>query len=98
MEMIMTAGMISAVKAEQYGLVNEVVPQEELLAKGKAIASKIMNNSMVAISAAIKAVNDNYVDGVNGFTSEIEAFGEAFGTDDFKEGTQAFLQKRKASF
>jgi enoyl-CoA hydratase len=98
MEMIMTAGMITASKASQYGLVNDVVSQEELLAKGKAIASKIMNNSMVAISAAIQAVNDNYVDGINGFASEIEAFGEAFGTDDFKEGTQAFLQKRKASF
>lgn len=98
MEMIMTAGMIPAQKAFQYGLVNEVVPQEELIDKGKAVAAKIMNNSMVAISAAIKAVNDNYTDGVNGFTSEIEAFGEAFGTDDFKEGTQAFLQKRKAQF
>lgn len=98
MEMIMTAGMITASKAAQYGLVNEVVQQEELLLKGKAIASKIINNSMVAISAAIKAVNDNYVDGVNGFASEIETFGEAFGTEDFKEGTQAFLQKRKASF
>ncbi len=98
MEMIMTAGMLPAQKAVQYGLVNEVVPQEELIAKGKAVAAKIMNNSMVAISAAIKAVNDNYTDGVNGFTSEIEAFGEAFGTDDFKEGTQAFLQKRKAQF
>lgn len=98
MEMIMTAGMISAQKAVQYGLVNEVVPQEELIEKGKTIAAKIMNNSMVAISAAIKAVNDNYTDGVNGFTSEIEAFGKAFGTNDFKEGTQAFLQKRKARF
>lgn len=98
MEMIMTAGMISAEKAANYGLVNEVVSQEELLDKGKAVAQKIMRNSMVAISAAIKAVNDNFVDGVNGFASEIEAFGRAFGTDDFKEGTQAFLQKRKANF
>lgn len=98
MEMIMTAGMISAEKAANYGLVNEVVSQEELLDKGKAVAQKIMRNSMVAISAAIKAVNENFVDGVNGFASEIEAFGQAFGTDDFKEGTQAFLQKRKANF
>ncbi len=98
MEMIMTAGMISAEKAATYGLVNEVVSQEELLDKGKAVAQKIMRNSMVAISAAIKAVNDNFVDGVNGFASEIEAFGQAFGTDDFKEGTQAFLEKRKANF
>jgi enoyl-CoA hydratase len=53
---------------------------------------------MVAISSAIEAVNDNYKDGVNGFDTEIENFGKSFGTDDFKEGTQAFLNKRKANF
>ena len=57
-----------------------------------------MRNSMVAISAAIKAVNANYTDGVNGYEVEIEGFGNAFGTEDFKEGTTAFLEKRKADF
>jgi len=98
MEMIMTAGMISAQQALSYGLVNHVVAQEDLLPLAEKLANKIMNNSMVAIKAAIKAVNDNYVDGVNGFKTEINAFGEAFGTDDFKEGTEAFLNKRKANF
>ena len=98
MEMIMTAGMINAEEAKAYGLVNHVVPQAELLDFCKGIASKIMKNSPVAISAAIKAVNANYEDGVNGYKAEIKAFGESFGTADFKEGTTAFLEKRKAAF
>lgn len=98
MELIMTAGMIGAEDAKAYGLVNHVVPQAELVDFCKGIASKIMKNSPVAISAAIKAINANFTDGVNGYEAEIKAFGEAFGTADFKEGTTAFLEKRKAEF
>ena len=98
MEMIMTAGMIDANKALSYGLVNHVVPQEELLPLAEKIASKIMRNSSVAIAEAIGAINANYDDGVNGFEVEIEAFGNCFGTEDFVEGTTAFLEKRKADF
>lgn len=98
MEMIMTAGMINADEAKAYGLVNHVVRQAELLDFCKGIAAKIMKNSSVAIAAAIKTINANYEDGVNGYKAEIKAFGEAFGTEDFKEGTTAFLEKRKAVF
>jgi len=98
MEMIMTAGMIDANTAKDYGLVNHVTTIEELLPLAQKLAGKILNNSMVAISSAIEAVNDNYKDGVNGFDTEIENFGKSFGTDDFKEGTKAFLNKRKANF
>lgn len=98
MEMIMTAGMITAEDAYRAGLVNHVVTQTELLEFTKGIAQRIMKNSSVAIAHAIKVINDNYVDGVNGFESEIKAFGECFGTEDFKEGTTAFLEKRKAEF
>ncbi|WP_055447416.1 enoyl-CoA hydratase/isomerase family protein [Lacinutrix mariniflava] len=98
MELIMTAGMIDANTAKDYGLVNHVVSQEELIPLAEKIASKIMRNSSVAISKAIKAVNANYKDGVNGFETEIEEFGNCFGTEDFKEGTTAFLEKRKAEF
>ena len=98
MEMIMTAGMIDAVTAHNYGLVNHVVSQEELLDTCYKIAGKIMRNSPVAIGAAIDAVNAGYIDGVDGYQAEIDCFGASFGTDDFKEGTTAFLEKRKASF
>ncbi|OZV70744.1 enoyl-CoA hydratase/isomerase family protein [Winogradskyella aurantia] len=98
MEMVMTAGMIDAAQALSYGLVNHVVEQEELLALCHKIADKIMRNSSVAISEAIKAINASYKDGINGYDVEIEAFGNCFGTEDFTEGTTAFLEKRKANF
>ncbi len=98
MEMIMTAGMIDAQTAKNYGLVNHVVPQADLFATVMTIANKIMKNSPVAIAKAIEAINANYKDGVNGFDVEIRAFGECFATSDFKEGTTAFLEKRKAEF
>lgn len=98
MEMIMTAGMIDAATAHSYGLVNHVVTQEELISTCEIIAGKIMRNSPVAIGAAIDAVNAGYIDGVDGYQAEIDCFGASFGTDDFKEGTTAFLEKRKAEF
>ena len=98
MEMVMTAGMIDANQALSYGLVNHVVPQEELLQLAEKIAGKIMRNSSVAIGKAIKAINANYKDGKNGYKVEIKQFGKCFGTEDFVEGTTAFLEKRKAEF
>lgn len=98
MEMIMTAGMISAEDAYRTGLVNHIVPQAELLEFCAGIAQKIMKNSPYAIGKAIKAVNANFKEGKNGYETEIKAFGKCFGTEDFKEGTTAFLEKRKATF
>ena len=98
MEMVTTAGMISAEEAQSWGLVNHVVPQAELMDLANKIAGKILKNSPNAIGAAIKAINANYVDGVNGMQTEIEEFGKCFGTPEFVEGTTAFLEKRKAEF
>jgi len=98
MEMIMTAGMIDAETAKIYGLVNHVIPQAELLEFTRNIANKIMRNSPIAIGKAIKAINANYKDGINGYETEIRNFGKCFGSEDFKEGTLAFLEKRKAEF
>ena len=98
MEMIMTAGMIDANQALSYGLVNHVVSQEELLSLAEKLANEIMRNSPVAIGSAIRAMNAAYQDGVDGFSTEIKEFGHCFGTEDFKEGTTAFLEKRKAEF
>lgn len=97
-EMVFTAGMINAEEALKWGLVNAVVEQEELLAKAEDLAGKILKNSGTAIAAAIRSVNANYADGVNGYEVEIEEFGKCFGTADFKEGTSAFLEKRKPNF
>ena len=98
MEMIMTAGMIDTNQALNYGLVNYVTTQEELIPLCEKLAGKITRNSSVAIGSAIKAINANYKDGINGFDVEIEEFGNCFGTEDFEEGTSAFLEKRKADF
>lgn len=97
-ELVFTAGMMKADEALTWGLVNHVVEQEELLAKAEEIATKILANSATAIAAAIRSINANFEDGVNGFDVEIEEFGLSFGTADFKEGTTAFLEKRKPNF
>ena len=98
MELIMTAGMITADKALASGLVNYVSSLEELMPLVEKLATRIMRNSLVAIEGAIKAVNANFKDGVDGFEVEISEFGNCFGTEDFREGTTAFLEKRKANF
>lgn len=97
-ELIMTAQMIDAPTALSFGLINHMVAQPELLDKANELALKITKNSPVAITQAIKAVNANFKDGINGFNTEIDRFGYCFGTADFKEGTTAFLEKRKADF
>ncbi|HEY8782783.1 MAG TPA: enoyl-CoA hydratase-related protein [Mucilaginibacter sp.] len=98
LEMIMTADIISAADAHQYGLVNHVVSQENLLAKAEEILTKILLRAPLAIASAITAVNAGFKDGVNGFEAEIEEFSKCFASKDLQEGISAFLQKRKPQF
>jgi len=94
----MTAEMISAEDALNWGLVNHVVDQDLLLAKCTTLLEQIYSRSASAISYAIKAVNKGLEDAVSGFETEIKLFGESFGTPESKEGIQAFVEKRKPNF
>lgn len=98
LELIMTAGMIKADEALNAGLVNRVVEPENLMDSCREMATAIQKNSPRAIAGAIRSVNAYFAPGVDGLQKEIEEFGKCFGTDDFKEGTTAFLEKRKPEF
>lgn len=97
-EMIFTAEMINAEKALQLGLVNHVVPQEQLLAKAEELLEKIKQRAPLALASAIKAVNAGLNPKLDGYQTEIDEFANCFGTTDFKEGVSAFLEKRKPVF
>jgi enoyl-CoA hydratase len=93
----MTAGMIDATTALQFGLVNHMVQQEQLLPKAIEILSVITSKAPLAISRCITAANAVFGQ-ENGYQVELESFGQCFDTEDMKEGTTAFLEKRKANF
>lgn len=98
MELMMTADMIGADEAKALGLVNHVTPLAELLGKTKEILQKIHTKAPVAVAKVIACVNDAAKGETAGFANEIKRFGECFATEDMKEGTGAFLEKRKAIF
>ena len=98
MELLMTADMLGAEEALNVGLVNYVVSSEQLIDKCKEILNKIMAVSPNAVTSVIKAVNAYFNSDEDGFETEINEFGKCFGTEDFKEGTSAFLEKRKSEF
>ena len=97
-ELLVSANMIDANTALQYGLVNYVVAQDELLNKVKSILAIINSKAPLAVAGCIKAANTVFDETKNGFSVEVEEFGKCFGTEDMKEGVNAFLEKRKANF
>ena len=97
-ELMITAKMIDATTALQYGLVNEVVPQDELMKKAVAVLELINTKAPLAVGGCIKTANAVFDETVNGYALEVEEFGDCFISEDAKEGTTAFLEKRKANF
>ena len=98
MELQITAKIADAQEALQWGLVNYVTTPEDLLPKTKEILQTIQTKAPIAVAKIIECINTGIENKENGFEKEIIAFGECFITQDMKEGTTAFLEKRKAVF
>jgi enoyl-CoA hydratase len=104
MEWQMTGQIVDANEAYQFGLVNHVVEAEQLLHKTKEILQVIQSKAPLAVAKIIDLVNtavlsdSAYTNGKSGYEKEAELFGSCFETEDMKEGTSAFLEKRKPQF
>lgn len=101
LELMLTGAMIDAQEALQLGLVNYVVPQDELLGKTRSLLTTIGEKGPIAIAGIIECVNHAFSEtgqGRAGLLYEQEAFGQCFATEDMREGAAAFLEKRKAVF
>ncbi len=98
MELLMSGKMIDANTAGSWGLINEVTPAESLLDRTKEILTLIMSKAPLAVASCIKTANAVFDEKVDGYDLEIREFGKCFVTEDVKEGTSAFLEKRKAQF
>ena len=97
MELLMTGKMITAKEAEQYGMVNQVTNADELIPKVTETLKLIMTKAPMAVSRVIDCVN-NFDHTQSGYDYEVEMFEECFKTEDMREGTKAFVEKRKAQF
>jgi enoyl-CoA hydratase/carnithine racemase len=99
LQLILSGGMISAQEAYRIGLVNEVVPAADLITRAEAILKQIFSNAPLAVKFSLEAVNKGLETSLAaGLSLEASLFGLCAGTEDKKEGTQAFLQKRAPQF
>jgi enoyl-CoA hydratase/carnithine racemase len=99
LQLILSAEMISAQEAYRIGLVNEIVPATDLLPRAEAILRKIAGNAPMAVKFALTAVNKGLQTSQDeGLLLEASYFGLCAGTEDKKEGTSAFLEKRAPQF
>lgn len=101
MELLLTADLIGAEEALRIGLINHIIPQAELLDKAISMVQKIGTKGPLAVAKCIEILNTRYRTGERigiGYTKESENFGALMESADFKEGTKAFLEKRKAEF
>ncbi len=98
MELMMTGDMLNAEEARALGLVNHVVAPEDLMPRCMEILQKIMSKAPLAVALVIEGVNAVYNKDENGYQTEANAFARLCGSEDFAEGTSAFLEKRKAKF
>ncbi|MFD1467330.1 enoyl-CoA hydratase/isomerase family protein [Hymenobacter caeli] len=98
LELMLTTDQVKADEALRLGLVNHVVPQAELLGFCRQLLGKMLRQGPAALGLVIESVNAGYAPGQDGYAVEAAAFGRAFQTADFKEGTRAFVEKRPAVF
>ncbi len=98
LEMLLSAEIINAQQALSYGMVSKVVPIEQLHKTCMELVNLYASKSPSAIAMIIRCVNSHFESTNPGFEKEISEFGRAFGTKDFKEGTSAFIEKRKPNY
>jgi enoyl-CoA hydratase len=97
-EYLITGEMMDARQALQYGLVNKVTSPEELMPACKELAGKILQQAPVAIAELLQCVRHSFHKHTDGYETEVRSFGHCIATEDFKEGTLAFFEKRKPVF
>jgi enoyl-CoA hydratase/carnithine racemase len=99
LQLILTGEMIAAQEAYRIGLVNEVVPAADLITRAEEILKQIFSNAPLAVKFSLEAVNKGMETSQSeGLALEASFFGLCAGTEDKREGTQAFLQKRAPQF
>ena len=98
LEIMLTARMINATEALDWGILNKVVAPGKTVSEAKELLELIGSKGPTAVAKVIEVVTTYYSKNSNGFQEEIKAFGELSATDEFKEGTQAFMENREAKF